>query len=150
MDTVAKRIKMIREMRNYTQRQLADKAEIHEVQIQMYEYGTRVPKQAQIEKLASALEIDVAFLQPSKIDTPFALYAMIYDLIQQFGDFTFNEEGTTVYIGIKAFDNFTAYQKLKSAKEAHDELSLEDFMKWLINQPNLYHNGEIIEKGNNL
>lgn len=142
MDSIADRIKKIREIRNYTQKVLAEKSGIHEVQIQMYEYGTRTPKIAQLQKIANGLGVDIAFLQPTHYDTPSAIFACLFGLIDAYGDVTFHVEGQVAFIGVKITDNPSALKELDIASDAHMDLSIEDFKKWLINHPPKAHDEE--------
>ena len=150
MDTTGSRIKTIRELRNYSQKHLADTAKINVVLLQQYEYGQKKPREKQLLKIAQALEVDPAFLQPAQTDTPFAVYALLYDIIQAYGDISIEKMDGKIHIGISDSVSQLSYEKLWRALLAHKELSLEEFMRWLINQPPLIHNGEAIKKGNNL
>jgi len=149
MDTTGSRIKTIREMRNYSQKQLADIAKINVVLLQQYEYGQKQPRVKQINKLAQALEVDPAFLQPTQTETPFSIYAILYDIIRAYGDISLEKKDGKILIGISEPTNIALLEKLQKAVQSNIELSPEDFKKWLINQPPLVHNGKIIEKGNN-
>lgn len=140
MDTIGQRIKKLREIRGYTQKQLAQKAQVHEMTIQFYEYGTRKPKVEQLEKLAVALDIDIAFLQPSKTDSPRAILALVFDLIDEYGDVIFKQNGGTVTFGIDHMKNKSVNLPLGAAMRAHEKLTLEDFKRWLIDYPPIIDN----------
>ena len=135
-------------MRGYTQKELADRASMHETLIQQYEHERRKPKQEQIERIAGALEVDPAFLVPSKINiSPFAVNAILFDIIEGYGDVSFTVENNKIYIGIDRGGKRTLdYEKLMRAMSAHEELSLEAFKKWLIDQPLIFHDGKFKEK----
>ena len=137
MDTLGQRIRKIRDMRRLTQKALASKAGISEVALQCYELGTRRPKQEQLIKIAAALD---AFLMPCKTDTPMALFALLYDLIDEYGDIEIISKGGQILFGVKKSNENI---KLCAAKEAHEKYSVEDFKKWLINYPPKVHNGKI-------
>ncbi len=143
MDNFGQRIKKLREMRGYTQKALAQKAGIHEMTIQFYEYGTRNPKPEQLQKLAEALEVDIAFLRPACIDTPMALYALLFDLVEEYGDIVFENKGGTVLFGIDHFTHSRDNLKLSDAMNAHKKMTSEEFRQWLINYPSKVHNGKI-------
>ncbi len=140
MDTLGQRIRKIRDMRRLTQKALASKAGISEVALQCYELGTRRPKQEQLIKIAAALDIDVAFLMPCKTDTPMALFALLYDLIDEYGDIEIISKGGQILFGVKKSNENI---KLRAAVEAHEKYSVEDFKKWLISYPPKVHNGKI-------
>jgi len=132
-DSVAIRLKNIRELKGFTQRQLAEKAGMGEVQIQMYEYGTRKPKAAALQKLAFALEVDVAFLQPSKLITKNSILAILYDFVDKYGDITFANRGITTMFGVDNDKRTSSLNLLLAeAMRQHEKLSVEDFKKWLV------------------
>lgn len=134
MDSFAQRVKKLREMRGYTQKGLAEKAGMHEMTIQFYEYGTRRPKPEQLPKLAEALGVDVAFLQPAVTDTPMALCALLYDLIEEYGDVKMEEHNGSILFGLNS--NYVKENTLLTdVFHAHETLSPEDFKKWLLDYP---------------
>ena len=147
MNTVGQRIRKLREMRGYSQKFLAEKAGIHEVSLQYYEIGKRHPKADQLEKLSIALEVDMAFLQPAVTDTPMALLALLFDLVDQFDDIVMETKGGTVLFGIDHLEHSSENLKLSAALQAHSKLSLAEFKKWLIDYPPLVHNGKIVSRG---
>lgn len=57
--TTGKKIKLIRTFRGLTQKELGDKAGIHEVAIRKYELGKNLPKPDQLRKIADALNVNV-------------------------------------------------------------------------------------------
>lgn len=87
-------------MRGYTQKQLAEKAGIHEMSIQFYEYGTRRPKPEQLPKLAEALDVDVAYLQPTVMDSPLSLLALLFDFMDEFGDVKIEQHNGDILFGV--------------------------------------------------
>lgn len=135
MDSFAQRIKKLREMRGYTQKQLAEKAGIHEMSIQFYEYGTRRPKPEQLPKLAEALDVDVAYLQPTVMDTPLALLALLFDFMDEFGDIKIEQHNGDILFGVGS-EHDRENQLLTSAFYAHETLSPEEFKKWLLDYTN--------------
>ena len=144
MDSVGQRIRKLRELRGYSQKSLAQKAGIHEISLQFYELERRHPKVEQLEKIAMALEIDIAFLQPAKTDSPLALYALLFDLVDQFGDVVMQQKGGTVLFGIDHTKHAMQNIDLSLALDAHTQLSPTEFQKWLIDNPPLFHTKKII------
>lgn len=130
MDTVGRRIKKIRKIRGWTQRELAEMVGIHEMTMQSYELGYRQPREEQLKKLANALEVDISFFSPTKTDTPNAILALIFDLVNDYGDVEFAEQGDVVMFGVKEETDV-----LREAMEARARLTAEDFKKWLIDYP---------------
>ena len=147
MDTVGKRIKRIRKIRGWTQKELAERAGINLFSLKSHELNNKMPKYEQLLKLADALEIDVAFLQPKKLDTPNAILSLIFDLMDQYGDIKMEIRGRTVMFGIDSYDYFSENQKLSKALDAHENMSPDEFKEWLTDYPPLVHNGQIIKRG---
>lgn len=146
MDTLGQRIKKIRNMRGLTQKALALKAGISEITIQSYELEIRRPKPEQLNKIAMALDVDIAFLMPCKIDSRMAFMALMFDLIDEYGNIVIENKGGTILFGIDHLNNMRENLQLAEAKSAYDKLSVEEFKEWLINYPPKIHNGEIEEK----
>ena len=105
---------------------------MHEMTVQSYELGYRHPKQDQIKRVVEALDIDPAFLQPSKLDTNNAILALIFDLMEQYGDVIFSEGECGIFIGLDKLENPKENQLLKMAFEAHENMTPEQFKIWLI------------------
>lgn len=147
MDTVGKRIKRIRKIRGWTQKELAERAGINLFSLKSHELDNKIPKYEQLLKLANALEIDVAFLQPVKLDTNNAIAALLFNLMEQYGDIKMEMKGGTVLFGIDCYDHFTENEKLSEMMKAHENLSPNEFMEWLTDYPPLMHNGQLIKRG---
>ena len=147
MGAVGRRIKKIREIRGWTQKELASILGMHEMTVQSYELGYRHPKQDQIKRVAEALDIDTTFLQPAKQDTSNAILALMFDLMEQYGDIKMEMRGGTVLFGIDSFNHFSENQKLSEALKAHANMSPSEFKEWLTEYPPLVHNGKVIKQG---
>ncbi len=147
MGAVGRRIKRIREIRGWTQKELASILGMHEMTVQSYELGYRNPKQDQIKRIAEALDIDPAFLQPAKLDTDNAIFALLFDLMEQYGDIKMEMKGGTVLFGIDSYDHFSENRKLSDAMKAHANMSPDEFKEWLTDYPPLLHNGQVIKRG---
>lgn len=132
MDTVGQRIKRIREIRGRTQKELASILGIHSMTMQSYELGYRHPSQEKLENIANALDVDIAFLQPSKLDTPNAILARLLDFVIEYGDITISENDGEILIGLDKKKNPIENKKLKEAFNAHESMTPEEFKKWLL------------------
>lgn len=60
--TTGENIKYYRMKRNFTQKQLAEKADIAVITLQQYESGKRCPRMAKLVNISNALGIDVKIL----------------------------------------------------------------------------------------
>ncbi|MDE5907777.1 MAG: helix-turn-helix domain-containing protein [Lachnospiraceae bacterium] len=62
--TIGEQIKTFRKKLGLTQKQLADKCEVAEITIRQYELGKRQPRMEQLQKVASALNVQTNDLLP--------------------------------------------------------------------------------------
>lgn len=141
--TVAKKIKEIRKSKNMTQLEVAQRAGINPSLYRQYECEVKYPQKEALCKIADALDVDVAFLQPQKEQTPMALLALLYNLIEEYGDIKMVNKGGTVMFGIDNMTHPLENFKLQDALKAHSKMSVDEFKKWLINYPSKVHNGKI-------
>ena len=147
MNIIAENIARRRKELGMTQKELAERASIHVISLKNYELNNKLPKYDQLLKLADALEIDIAFLQPTKLDTSNAILALMFDLMEQYGDIKMEMRGGTVLFGIDSFNHFSENQKLSEALKAHANMSPSEFKEWLTEYPPLVHNGKVIKRG---
>ena len=80
MDTTGRRIKRLRLKKGISQSQLSKRSGITSTLLQQYEYGTRHPKEDQLNKIALALGVAPAMLRPLDVDTIEGLLAIIYEM----------------------------------------------------------------------
>lgn len=132
MDSIGERLRKIRKLRGWTQSAVSQKANINAALYRQYECGDRVPKLSALEKIAHALDVDIAFLRPTKTDTPMAVLALLFDLVDEFGDIVMESKDGTVLFGINRGEYGAENQKLAEALRAHNELTPEEFKKWLV------------------
>ena len=95
---IGKKIKDIRKQRGFTQKDFAQLLIIPVTTYENYENGNRTPKTDMIEKIASALEIDVTELletKPQKVHTIFDKMDWFRDLGYQIG---FDADSKLYYI----------------------------------------------------
>lgn len=144
MIEIGKRIKKIREMRKWSQAYAAKQAGMHERALQNYELGLRNPKEDQIYKLAVGFGVDLAFFYPRPMDTEYAMFALLLDMMERYGDIIIKKDGNTVLFGIDGIENRKETQKLQDAVKAHETLSADEFKEWLTN-PYEFHNGIYVD-----
>lgn len=132
MDSIGKRIKKVRAIKKLIQAEVSNKAEISASLYRQYECGDRVPKQEALQKIAKALDVDVAFLQPLKTDTPMSMLALMFNLIDEYGNIVIENRDGTVLFGIDHLRNTQENLQLAEAKSAYEKLTVEEFKKWLI------------------
>lgn len=96
MDTTGRRIKRLRLKKGISQSQLSKRSGITSTLLQQYEYGTRHPKEDQLNKIALALGVAPTMLRPLDVDTVEGLLAIIYEMHSSYhGIEIIEENGTT-------------------------------------------------------
>ena len=79
MDT-GKRIRSFREMKHWSQVELADASGINVNTIRKYELGIRNPKPAQLEKIASALQVNLSLFYDLNIRTVGDVMSLLFQI----------------------------------------------------------------------
>ena len=134
MEAIATRLRMIREMRGYTQVEVAKKAGIHVVLYRQYEGGTKNPKEEQLDKIAKALLVDINMLRIPKAEKGDEILAYLYELINCHGDVSIIKENDAFNIRIPiAVCDAEMKTHLREAAEACAKLSEDEFKLWLLN-----------------
>ena len=141
--TVGERIREIRKFQGLSQVEVSRRSGIHEVLFRRYESGERVPKLEALQKIAAALDVDVAFLLPSKVDTSMSILALLYNMIEDYGDIVIKNNGGTITFAPEQLGSPLLREKLTAAANAHEKLNKEEFKQWLIDYPPKIHNGKI-------
>ena len=98
MDTTGRRIKRLRLKKGISQSQLSKRSGITSTLLQQYEYGTRHPKEDQLNKIALALGVAPAMLRPLDVDTIEGLLAIIYEMHSSYHGIEIVEENGTTSI----------------------------------------------------
>lgn len=143
-NSVGERIKKIREIRGFSQKQLGELTGIHEVLIRRYEYGDRNPKTPQLQKIADALDVHINALKEPQIISYEDLMFSLFEIEDSFGDIEFHVHGGKVFMGI---DNQYANHKLLEWIKNKENLSKEEYASWKMNYPQRmsYSNGKSIK-----
>lgn len=98
MDTTGRRIKRLRLKKGISQSQLSKRSGITSTLLQQYEYGTRHPKEDQLNKIALALGVAPAMLRPLDVDTVEGLLSIIYEMHTSYHGIEIVEENGTTSI----------------------------------------------------
>ena len=148
-EILSKRIKELRQEKNLTQRQLAEKANTTATSISAYEKGQKTPSIEVLCNIATVLETSVDWLCGNEVSKPICTYAdIIKSLLSALADidfiiidceddfeYRFGEiDGTFIDIRDKVIEQFLKeYRKMKSV---HDEGIINDDMlnSWLDGQ----------------
>lgn len=133
---VGNRIKRARIFRGYTQKKLADLTGIHEVLIRRYEYGDRNPKPDQLQKIATALDVDIAWLKEPKIITKNDFLFSLFEVEHKWGIELRNENGK-IYIAVNDAVINNKLETWAKEKEAYekDYISKDDYEAWKLTYP---------------
>ena len=120
--TVGERIKKLRIEKKWTQKQLGEKCEIHEVQIRGYENGTRNPKKETLEKIADAFGVPLTQIMDFKQNLN------IPDVDSAMYDFS-NEETQLVIDMLSDFDKLNDKGKQKAVEYTNDLTQIDEYTK---------------------
>lgn len=140
MTTINKRIRFFRTFLGFTQKKLADAAEMSEVAVRKYELGVRQPKLSQVEKLASGLNISIWALlgiQNEKIDCEktedlIGLLTSLLDLnVLQVDDNWRDNEGHILPLKLNPLLSQHVFLNDKSALEIRDKKISEALLSFL-------------------
>ncbi len=115
-----KKIKLIRTFRGLTQKELGDKAGIHEVAIRKYELGKNIPKPEQLRKIADALNVNVNTLAEFDIQADGDILPLLFAIDESFPVTIKDVDGTP---GI-FFENKSLIQFLKDWQAMKDLLDM--------------------------
>lgn len=132
MDTTGRRIKRLRLKKGISQSQLSKRSGITSTLLQQYEYGTRHPKEEQLNKIALALGVAPAMLRPLDVDTVEGLLAIIYEM-------------HTSYHGIEIVEaNGTTSIRLPNTLQAEPARYALHLIKEFMEQPPFGSNKEML------
>lgn len=134
MDTIGSRIKKIREIRGYSQKDVANKIGVHVTLLQQYERGIKKPKEIQLQKIAEALLVDVDMLRLPKADSGDAILSYLYELMEHFDSVSIEETDGSFNIRIpSSVCDFKMKEHLRNAATAQKMYSPDEFKLWLLN-----------------
>ena len=98
MDTTGRRIKRLRLKKGISQSQLSKLSGITSTLLQQYEYGTRHPKEDQLNRIALALGVAPSMLRPLDVDTIEGLLSIVYEMHDSYHGIEIVEESGTTSI----------------------------------------------------
>ena len=142
---LGERIKRIRTFRGLTQRELGLKLGYEErnadVRIAQYESGTRTPKQALVELLAEALDVNPRFLADDEILGAEGVMMMLFELdehypisVEDCTDEDGNKRKGIIFGSILLNDFFAEWQRRKKDL-ADGKISKAEYTEWKLNWP---------------
>lgn len=144
--TVGNKIKKIRQLRGWTQEQLAINVGLSTDRIKHYEIGARVPKPAQLEEFAKALGVPAEFLKDHDLDTCRDVEHALLELESTFG-LEISEENGKIILDFKdeeLHDFLHIWAKAKMGSNIDNE-SKKNYELWKADYP-LSHAEESAKK----
>lgn len=140
-----KRIKLIRQLRGLTQRELGERigfsGKAADIRIAQYESETRKPKDKIAETMADALDVPAFALNVPDIDSNYGVMHTLFTLEDEYGFQISNTDGKLCitldkghpsYLGF--FDMLNAWQK--QYQKLHDgEITREEYDAWRYEYP---------------
>ena len=135
--TLGEKIKMYRNMKGLTQKQLGDITKIHEVTIRKYEADKITPKPEQLDRISMALGVPLnAFLDLS-IFTDADVMPLLFAIDDAFGVNILSDDGKSFQLEFKEpmlnymLQEWQGIQKLYEAGGISDE----DYRLWKLRRP---------------
>lgn len=117
------RIRTVRKLRGLTQKQLAEGIGLTESAVRNYELGLRQPSEAQIEAMASFLDVAPESLKSTEEETARGLLELVFRLEGELGLTPVNAaDGLCVSVGRNTAGGKKASQALKAWKFMRDKL----------------------------
>lgn len=145
MSIMGDKIHRIRDFRGMTQKQLGMAVGFDEksadVRIAQYESGTRTPKQALVELLAEALDVNPRFLADDEILGAEGVMMMLFELdehypisVEDCTDEDGNKRKGIIFGSILLNDFFAEWQRRKKDL-ADGKISKAEYTEWKLNWP---------------
>lgn len=83
--TTGKKIKMYRNLKNLTQKELGVLVGLSDDRIRQYEANIRTPKESMLDDFAKALDVPIEFLRDRKLDSEYDVLAVLEEIKICFG-----------------------------------------------------------------
>ena len=124
---LGERIKRLRLYREMTQEEAAEKTGINTTLWRHYEYGLKMPRQENLEKIAQTLEVPMQMLFPIDTCTSEGIATLLLNMQMQFGNMEIIEEDGSISLRFPQ-NEFTekATDTLKTVKDRLDKITWDD------------------------
>ena len=124
---LGERIKRLRLYREMTQEEAAEKTGINTTLWRHYEYGLKMPRQENLEKIAQTLDVPMQMLFPLDTCTPEGIATLLLNMQLQFGSMEIIEEDGSISLRFPQ-NEFTekATDTLKTVKDRLDKITWDD------------------------
>ena len=124
---LGERIKRLRLYREMTQEEAAEKTGINTTLWRHYEYGLKMPRQENLEKIAQALDVPMQMLFPIDTCTPEGIATLLLNMQLQFGCMEIVEDNGSVSLKFPK-NEFAekATDTLKTVKGLLDKITWDD------------------------
>ena len=121
------RIKKLRHYREMTQEEAAEKAGINPTLWRHYEYGLKMPRQENLEKIAQTLDVPMQMLFPIDTCTPVGIATLLLNMQLQFGSMEIVEADGSVSLKFPKNEfSKNATNTLHTVKELMDKITWDD------------------------
>ena len=121
------RIKKLRHYREMTQEEAAEKTGINTTLWRHYEYGLKMPRQENLEKIAQTLDVPMQMLFPIDTCTPVGIATLLLNMQLQFGSMEIVEVDGSVSLKFPKNEfSKNATDTLHTVKELMDKITWDD------------------------
>ena len=124
---LGERIKRLRLYREMTQEEAAEKTGINTTLWRHYEYGLKMPRQENLEKIAQTLDVPLQMLFPIDTCTPEGIATLLLNMQLQFGSMEIVEDNGSVSLKFPENEfSEKATNTLKTVKDRLDKITWDD------------------------
>ena len=121
------RIKKLRHYREMTQEEAAEKTGINTTLWRHYEYGLKMPRQENLEKIAQTLDVPMQMLFPIDACTPVGIATLLLNMQLQFGSMEIVEVDGSVCLKFPKNEfSKNATDTLHTVKQLLDKITWDD------------------------
>lgn len=151
--TIGEKIKKARQLRGWTQKQLATILELPVSRIQQYESNVRNPKDSQLEEFAKALGVSFEYLKNHNLDSYNDIKHVLLELEDTFGlNITQNNDSYVIEFNDMELSDFLKQWYNAKANSKKSTQTLKDYELWKATYPEsfLKESKEKLNKSKNI
>ena len=151
--TIGEKIKKARQLKGWTQKQLATILELPVSRIQQYESNVRNPKDSQLEEFAKALGVSFEYLKNHNLDSYNDIKHVLLELEDTFGlNITKNNDSYVLEFNDMELSDFLKQWYNAKANSNKSTQTLKDYELWKATYPEsfLKESKEKLNKSKNI
>lgn len=137
MQISGKKLRRLRLLRNFTQKELAVKSGITDAAIRNYELGNRSPNKEQLKKVAEALNCDISALVNHEAISRYEIMQILFDYEKEIKLIPVFDENNSIKLISLDFNVNEFLMEWYEMKQKHYnvEITDEEFEDWKLSYP---------------